>query len=182
MAAFRLPSAKRPSTVYRIKSMKKTNVLRLLDKEKIPYKTFEYNYDPDYGSAKAIAEENGISLNQVYKTLVGKGNKTGVLVAVIPSGRTLDFKALCKAAGNKKMTLVPVKELQGLTGYIRGGCSPMGMKKNYPVFLDASMEAQDLIYVNAGQRGLLVGIAPSDLRSVAKANMASLCSLSKDFE
>ena len=159
--------------------MKKTNVLRLLDKEKIPYQIFEYDYDPDYGSAKAIAEENGISLDQVYKTLVGKGNNTGVLVAVIPSGNTLDFKALCKAAGNKKMTLVPVKELQGLTGYIRGGCSPMGMKKDYPVFLDASMEAQDLIYVNAGQRGLLVGIAPADLQSVTKAIVTNLCLLSE---
>ena len=155
--------------------MKKTNVLRLLDKEKIPYKTFQYDYDPDYGSAKAIAEENGISIDQVYKTLVGKGNNTGVLVAVIPSDNTLDFKALCKAAGNKKMTLVPVKELQGLTGYIRGGCSPMGMKKEYPVFLDASMDTQDLIYVNAGQRGLLVGIAPTDLQLVTKAIVASLC-------
>ena len=154
--------------------MKKTNVLRLLDKEKIPYETFEYDYDPDHLSAKAIAEENGIALNQVYKTLVGKGNVTGVLVAVIPSGGTLDFKTVCKAAGNKKMTLVAVKELQGLTGYIRGGCSPMAMKKPYPVFLDESMMHQDLIYVNAGQRGLLVGIAPSDLVVITKATVAKI--------
>ena len=159
--------------------MKKTNALRLLDKAKIKYTTFEYKYDPDYGSAKAIAEENGISLDQVFKTLVGKGNNTGVLVAVIPSNGTLDFKALCKAAGNKKMTLVPVKELQGLTGYIRGGCSPLGMKKDYPIFLDASMEAQDLIYVNAGQRGLLMGIAPSDLITITQATVANLCPSSK---
>lgn len=155
--------------------MKKTNALRLLDKAKINYTIFEYEYDPDHLSAKAIAEENGISLDQVYKTLVGKGNKTGVLVAVIPSNGTLDFKALCKAAGNKKMTLVPVKDLQGLTGYIRGGCSPLGMKKDYPIFLDASIEEQKRIYVNAGQRGLLVGIAPSDLITVTKAIVANLC-------
>ncbi len=154
--------------------MKKTNVLRLLDKEKIPYKTFQYDYDPDHLSAKAIAEENGISLQQVYKTLVGKGNVTGVLVAVIPSNGTLDFKSVCKAAGNKKMTLVAVKELQGLTGYIRGGCSPMAMKKPYPVFLDESILQQELIYVNAGQRGLLVGIAPSDLVRITKATVAKI--------
>ncbi len=154
--------------------MKKTNVLRLLDKEKISYKTFQYDYDPDHLSAKAIAEENGISLQQVYKTLVGKGNATGVLVAVIPSNGTLNFKSVCKAAGNKKMTLVAVKELQGLTGYIRGGCSPMAMKKPYPVFLDESIMQQELIYVNAGQRGLLVGIAPADLVSITNATVAKI--------
>ncbi len=154
--------------------MKKTNALRLLDAAKITYTTFEYEYDPDHLSAKSIAANNGISLKQVYKTLVGKGNKTGIIVAVIPSGSTLDFKACCKAAGNKKMTLVPVKELQGLTGYIRGGCSPMGMKKPYPVFLDQSMDAQELIYVNAGQRGLLVGLSPADLQKVTKGMLTHL--------
>ena len=155
--------------------MKKTNVLRSLDKEKIAYKIFEYDYDPEAGSAKAIAADNGISLEQVYKTLVGKGDKTGILVAVIPSGRTLNFKKLCKVAGNKKMTLVAVKELQGLTGYIRGGCSPMGMKKPYPVFIDTSIETQELVYVNAGQRGILVGLKPTDLVKMAKADVAELC-------
>jgi len=154
---------------------KKTNVLRSLDKEKIDYKVFEYDYDPDALSATAIAEDNGISLEQVYKTLVGKGDKTGVLVAVIPSGGTLNFKKLCKVAGNKKMTLVAVKDLQGLTGYIRGGCSPMGMKKPYPVFIDASVEAQELVYVNAGQRGILVGMTPANLVQMARAEVAELC-------
>jgi len=154
---------------------KKTNVLRLLDKEKIAYQVFEYDYDPEALSATAIAKDNGISLDQVYKTLVGKGDKTGVLVAVIPSGGTLNFKALCKVAGNKKMTLVAVKELQNLTGYIRGGCSPMGMKKPYPVFIDASIETQELVYVNAGQRGVLVGMTPADLVEMAKAEVTELC-------
>lgn len=154
---------------------KKTNVLRLLDKEKIAYKIFKYDYDPNALSAIAIAADNGISLDQVYKTLVGKGDKTGVLVAVIPSGGTLNFKKLCKVAGNKKMTLVAVKELQGLTGYIRGGCSPMGMKKPYPVYIDASIETQELVYVNAGQRGILVGMTPTDLVEMAKAELADLC-------
>jgi len=154
---------------------KKTNVLRLLDKEKIAYQVFEYDYDPEALSATAIARDNGISLDQVYKTLVGKGDKTGVLVAVIPSGGTLNFKKLCKVAGNKKMTLVAVKDLQGLTGYIRGGCSPMGMKKPYPVFIDASIETQELVYVNAGQRGILVGLQPADLVGMAKAEVAEIC-------
>ena len=153
---------------------KKTNALRLLEAAKLSYTIFEYDYDPDHLSAKAIARDNGISMQQVYKTLVGKGNKTGVLVAVIPSDSTLDFKALCKVAGNKKMALVPVKELQGLTGYIRGGCSPIGMKKPYPVFLDQSIEKQEVVFVNAGQRGLLVGLSPIDLIEITNGIVSKL--------
>lgn len=155
--------------------MKKTNALRILDRQKIKYSTFEYVYDPEALSATAIAEDNGISMQQVYKTLVGKGDKTGILVAVIPSDQTLDFKALSKLSSNKKMTLVAVKELQGLTGYIRGGCSPIGMKKNYPVFIDHSIADLELMYVNAGQRGLLVGLAPDDLVAASQAVVGDLC-------
>lgn len=155
--------------------MKKTNALRILDKEKIDYKIFEYEYDHLEGSAKAIAENSAISPKQVYKTLVGKGNNTGILVAVIPSDATLDFKALSKVAGNKKMTLIAVKELLGLTGYIRGGCSPVGMKKKFPVFIDTSIEIHDLIYVNAGQRGILMGLNPEDLVKVTAAEVVDIC-------
>lgn len=155
---------------------KKTNALRLLDAAKIAYTMFEYEYDPDHLSAKAIANNNGMSMQQVYKTLVGKGNKTGIVVAVIPSNDTLNFKAFCKVTGNKKMALVPVKDLQGLTGYIRGGCSPIGMKKKYPVFLDQSIETQDPIFVNAGQRGLLIGLTASDLKNATKGTVADLAS------
>ena len=155
--------------------MKKTNALRILDKQKIKYSIFEYDYDPDVLSATAIAEDNGIAMAQVYKTLVGKGDKTGVLVAVIPSDSTLNFKALSKLSGNKKMTLIAVKELQGLTGYIRGGCSPIGMKKNYPVYIDQSLHDLDLMYVNAGQRGVLMGLAPDDLIKATRATVGDLC-------
>lgn len=154
--------------------MKKTNVLRILDKANIPYQIFEYDYDPEHGSAKAVAAEEGITSQLIYKTLVGKGNQTGIIIAVIPIDETLNFKALCKVAGNKKMTLIPVKDLQSLTGYVRGGCSPMGMKKLYPVFLDQSMFDMELIYVNAGQRGMLVGLSPNDLKAVTKATAAEL--------
>ena len=99
----------------------------------------------------------------LYKTLVGKGNKTGFLVGVIPKDKTLNFKTLSKVSGNKKMTLIPQKNLLPLTGYIRGGCSPMGMKKSFPVFLDDSMLDLEKVYVNAGQRGILVGLAPAGL-------------------
>ncbi|HQU59804.1 MAG TPA: Cys-tRNA(Pro) deacylase [Saprospiraceae bacterium] len=142
---------------------KKTNALRILEANKASFETVEYNYEADDLSVEHIAEANALPLERIYKTLVAKGDKQGVVVAVIPGHCSLSFKALAKASGNKKITLVPVKDIQGLTGYIRGGCSPIGMKKDYPTFIDASAQLHDKIFVNAGQRGLLVGLAPADL-------------------
>ncbi len=154
--------------------MKKTNALRILDRHKIAYTTEAYDYDPAKLSIGYFAEKNGIPVERIYKTLVAKGNKTGINIAVIPGQGTLDFKKLSKASGNKKMTLVPVKDLLGLTGYIRGGCSPMGMKKAYPVFVDVSATAFDEVFVNAGKRGLLVGLKPQDLVKATKGQVVLL--------
>lgn len=149
--------------------MKKTNVLRLLDQKKISYTVATYEYDAANFTPEKMQAFVDFDVHLLYKTLVGKGNKTGYLVGVVPKDKTLNFKALSKASGNKKMTLIPQKELLPLTGYIRGGCSPIGMKKKFPVFLDASMLDHEMIYVNAGQRGILVGLAPKDLAKAADA-------------
>lgn len=153
---------------------KKTNALRLLDAQKTPYVTVEYRYDAEDLSVEHIAEDNGLPLERIFKTLVAKGDKNGIAVAVVPGHKSLDFKALARASGNKKVTLAPVKDIQGLTGYIRGGCSPIGMKKDYPVFLDTSALAYDVIYVNAGQRGLLVGLSPEALKQATKAAVGEI--------
>jgi len=149
--------------------MKKTNVLRLLDQKKILYEVATYEYDAANFTPEKMQEFVNFDVGLLYKTLVGKGNKTGYLVGVVPKDKTLNFKLLSKVSGNKKMTLIPQKELLPLTGYIRGGCSPMGMKKAFPVFLDSSMLELEKVYVNAGQRGVLVGLAPQDLAKVTRA-------------
>lgn len=154
--------------------MKKTNVLRLLDQHKVAYQVATYEYDAANFTPEKMQAFVDFDVKLLYKTLVGKGNKTGYLVGVVPKDKTLNFKSLSKAAGNKKMTLIPQKDLLPLTGYIRGGCSPMGMKKKFPVFLDASMLAHELVYVNAGQRGILVGLAPQDLAKMTNASFESI--------
>ncbi|MCO6491110.1 MAG: Cys-tRNA(Pro) deacylase [Phaeodactylibacter sp.] len=148
---------------------KKTNALRQLDARKVQYETVEYQYDAEDLSVEHIAAENGLLLERIFKTLVAKGDKNGVAVAIVPGHKNLDFKALARASGNKKMALIPVKDILVLTGYIRGGCSPIGMKKDYPAYLDTSALAYDVIYVNAGQRGLLVGLSPEALRQITGA-------------
>ena len=155
---------------------KKTDALRLLDARKIPYETVAYQYDADDLSVEHIASDNGLQLERIFKTLVAKGDKYGIAVAVVPGDKTLDFKALAKASGNKKIALIPVKDIQEVTGYIRGGCSPIGMKKDYPVYLDTSALAYDVIYVNAGQRGLLAGLSPQALKQAAAAEVAEIAS------
>jgi Cys-tRNA(Pro)/Cys-tRNA(Cys) deacylase len=157
--------------------MKKTNAVRLLDREGVAYELIEYAYDEADLSAPQIAAENNLPVEAVYKTLVLKGDRNGPLVAVIPGDRSLDMKALAKASGNKKVAMVPVKDIPGLTGYIRGGCSPLGMKKDFPVFLEASALDLPQILVNAGQRGLLMKLQPEALQRVARARVERLCQL-----
>jgi Cys-tRNA(Pro)/Cys-tRNA(Cys) deacylase len=144
-------------------SMKKTNALRILEQKKIPYETLEYEYNEENLSVKKIANDNFLDADNVFKTLVAKGDKTGILVAVVNGNQSLNLKSLSKISKNKKIALIPVKDLLGLTGYIRGGCSPIGMKKNFPVFLDAKANDFEQIYVNAGVRGLLVKLEVNDL-------------------
>lgn len=146
----------------------KTNAIRLLEARDIAYEPVEYAYDAEDLSVQKIAAGLDIPVSQVFKTLVAKGDKTGVLVAVIPGDQELDYKALAHASGNKKVALVHVKELLDLTGYIRGGCSPLGMKKKYPVYLHSSAKEWDKIYVNAGKRGLLMGVDPERLREACE--------------
>ena len=154
---------------------KKTNAIRILERQGIAFETAAYTYDAEEGlSVALIAQANGLPLERIFKTLVAKGDKTGLAVALVPGDSELDFKALAKASGNKKMALVPVKDIQPLTGYIRGGCSPIGMKKDYPVFIDASAQEHEQIYVNAGQRGLLLLLRPSDLQQATRGAFVAL--------
>lgn len=135
---------------------KKTNAARRLDELKIAYRLMEYTVDEEHLDAVHVAAEVGMPAAQVFKTLVVRGDKTGVIFACIPGDGELDLKALAKASGNKRAELVPLKEVLPLTGYIRGGCSPLGAKKNYPVYMDASSNSWDEIAVSAGVRGMQI--------------------------
>jgi Cys-tRNA(Pro)/Cys-tRNA(Cys) deacylase len=160
-----------------MKAQKKTNAARILDNLKIPYEIKTYPVDENDLSAQHVAQSTGQPLEQTFKTLVAKGDKTGVLVACIPGGRELDLKAIANFSGNKKVDLVPMKDVLGLTGYIRGGCSPLGMKKTYPTYLDESALQYTTIMVSAGQRGCQLVLDPKDL---VKAVQAAVCPISHE--
>ena len=151
---------------------KKTNAVRILESMKIPFELLEYDIDENELSAEDAAAKTGIAEERTFKTLCCRGDKSGVIMVCVPAGRELDFKALAAASGNKSAELVHLKEVQGLTGYIRGGCSPLGTKKKYPVILDESALQFDYITVNAGHRGLLFKLAPADLIRAAGAKSA----------
>ena len=142
--------------------MSKTNACRILDSLGIHYELREYKVDPGDLSAESVAAKVGFPSSQVFKTLAVKGDRRGVAVAVIPGNYELDFKALAQLSGDRKVEMLPLKEVQSVTGYIRGGVTALGMKKNYPVFVDETMELWDLICVSAGLRGLQIVIAPAD--------------------
>ncbi len=155
--------------------IKKTNAVRILDNLKIDYRLHTYEVDQNL-SAVHVAETIGLHVEQIFKTLVLRGDKTGILVAVIPGGSEINLKAIARLSGNKNAGLIAVKELQGLTGYMRGGCSPLGMKKNYPVYIDDACRKQVTIYISAGMRGKQIEIAPSDLIKATGATSGNLCS------
>ena len=148
---------------FQVKSTKKTNAARILDRMGIGYELKEYPVDVNDLSAVNVAAKVGMPVQQVFKTLVARGDKTGVLMACIPGDGELDLKALAAASGNKKTEMVHLKEVLGLTGYIRGGCSPLGAKKEYPVYLDKSAENWEIIAISAGKRGEQIMLAPADL-------------------
>lgn len=152
----------------------KTNAARMLDKSKIVYKLVPYEVDEDDLSAKHVAESLGENIEQVFKTLVLRGDKTGYLVCVVPGDHEVDLKKAAKVSGNKKCDMIAVKELLPLTGYIRGGCSPIGMKKHFPTYIHQTMEHFDKIYVSAGVRGLQIEIAPADLIREVSATLADI--------
>ncbi|MGI6227162.1 MAG: Cys-tRNA(Pro) deacylase [Peptococcales bacterium] len=154
--------------------MKKTNAARILEKAKIPYKIHEYQVDEDDLSAENVALKAGWPLEKVFKTLVAKGDKTGVIVACLPGGGELNLKSLASLSGNKKVELVPLKEVLPLTGYIRGGVSPIGLKKNYPVYIHGSAFNFETILISAGARGYQIEINPRDLQKVTGATIGQL--------
>lgn len=152
--------------------MAKTNAARILDRLKIPYTTKTYAVDASDLSAAHVAHQIDMPLEQVFKTLVARTGPRETVLACIPGHATLSPKALGTAAGGKKADLVPLKEVQALTGYIRGGVSPLGTKKPLPVFLDQSAQEWPVISISAGQRGTQIVVAPNDL---IKATQATLC-------
>ena len=149
----------------------KTNAARILDGEGVGYELREYQVDENDLSAPHVAEAIGMPPEQVFKTLVARGDRTGVLLACIPANTELDLKALAAASGNKKVELVPVKEVLGLTGYIRGGVSPVGTRKPYPLYLDETAILWDAISVSAGVRGCQMVLSPDDLARVVSAEL-----------
>lgn len=152
----------------------KTNVARLLDKAKVTYELIPYEVDENDLSAIHVAASLGEDMECVFKTLVLHGEKSGYFVCVIPGEHEVDLKMAAKASGNKKCDLIPMKELLPLTGYIRGGCSPIGMKKHFPTYIHSTCLDHDFIYVSAGQRGLQIKLAPQDLIREAKAVVCPL--------
>ena len=155
-------------------AVKKTNAVRQLESKKIPFELLEYEIDEELLSAEDAAAKTGIPEERTFKTLCCRGDKTGVMRVWVPAGGELDFKALAAASGNKSAELVHLKEVQGLTGYVRGGCSPLGTKKKYPVIIDDSAMTFDFITVNAGHRGLLFKLAPADLVKATEAKLAPI--------
>ena len=131
----------------------KTNVMRMLDGAKIPYRVMEYEVDENNLAGTHIADEIGLPYEIVFKTLVARGDKTGHVVFCIPADREIDLKKAARVTGNKKIEMVHVKDLLALTGYIRGGCSPIGMKKKFPTYIDATAKKHPEITVSAGVRG-----------------------------
>lgn len=152
----------------------KTNAARLLDAAGIKYELIPYEVDENNLDAGHVAAQLGEDLDCVFKTLVLRGDKSGLFVCVVPGSTEVDLKVAAKISGNKNCEMIHVKELLPLTGYIRGGCSPIGMKKPYPIFIHESAELYDYIYVSAGVRGLQIRIAPADLISFVGAGIYPL--------
>lgn len=149
--------------------MKKTNAVRHLDSLKIQYRLLEYEVDEEDLSAEHVGAQLGLPLEQVFKTLVVRGDKTGILMACVPAVGEINLKVLAAASGNKRTELVPLKEVLPLTGYIRGGVSPIGPKKPYPVYLDSSALNFPFISISAGVRGCQIVLDPRDLVKVVSA-------------
>ncbi len=157
-----------------MKRLEKTNAARLLDAAGIAYELVPYEVDENDLAAAHIAQQLGEPLEQVFKTLVLKGDRSSYFVCVLPGGEELDLKKAAKVSGNKSCDLIPMKELLPVTGYIRGGCSPVGMKKAFPTYIEESAQLYDYIYVSAGVRGLQFKIAPDALTGYVGAVYADL--------
>ncbi len=156
------------------KKIDKTNAARLLDRAKIEYSLIPYTVDENNLAATHVAEELGEDIATVFKTLVLRGDRNGLFVCVIPGDHEVDLKAAARISANKKADLIAMKELLPTTGYIRGGCSPIGMKKPLPTFIHSSCLAHERIYISAGVRGLQIAIAPNDLINYVGATVAEI--------
>lgn len=152
----------------------KTNAARLLDKAKINYELISYEVDESDLSAIHVAKQLNEPIEQLFKTLILKGDKSGHFVCIIPGAEELDLKLAAKVSGNKSCQMILMKDLLSATGYIRGACSPIGMKKKYPTYIHSTCENFEFIYISAGQRGLQIKIAPSDLIKVIEATISIL--------
>lgn len=156
------------------KKIEKTNAARLLDKAGLQYSLIPYEFDENDLAAQHVADSLGQDISRVFKTLVLHGDKTGHIVCVIPGNCEVDLKALAKASGNKKVEMILMKDLLAVTGYIRGGCSPIGMKKRFPTYFHATATDYETIFVSAGVRGLQVEIAPQSLISFVGGILADV--------
>lgn len=156
------------------KKIEKTNAARLLDKAKISYELIPYEFDENDLAAQHVAESLGQDIAMVFKTLVLHGDKTGHIVCVVPGDMEVDLKALAKVSGNKKVEMIAMKDLLSVTGYIRGGCSPVGMKKRFPSFFHSTALSFDHIYVSAGIRGVQLKISPAELINFVGGTVADV--------
>lgn len=152
----------------------KTNAARLLDRAKIAYELVPYDVDESDLAAAHVAAQLGEDIATVFKTLVLKGDRSGYFVCVVPGDHEVDLKAAARVSGNKKCDLIPMKELLPVTGYIRGGCSPIGMRRPFPVFVHSTCTEHPFIYISAGVRGLQIKIAPADLLEFTGATIAAI--------
>ena len=152
----------------------KTNAARLLDSLGIPYELRSYEVDPEDLSAGTVARKIGLPLEQVWKTLVARGDRSGVILAVVPGDAELDLKALARLAGDRKTEIVALREVQPLTGYVRGGVTALAGKKDYPVYVDETIELYDVVSVSAGMRGLQILLAPADYLRATGATVGEI--------
>ena len=158
--------------------IEKTNAARLLDKAGITYKLIPYEFDENDLAAQHVADSLGQDIERVFKTLILHGDKNGYVVCVVPGDLEVDLKALAKVSGNKKVEMIAMKDLLSVTGYIRGGCSPIGMKKRFPTYFHSTVTSFDRIYVSAGVRGLQLEINPADLIKFVSGTVAEVATQS----
>lgn len=152
----------------------KTNAVRLLDAAKIGYELREYEVDPEDLTAETVAAKVNLPLEQVFKTLVMRGDRNGVCFAVVPGNTNVDEKAVAKLTGDRRVEMVPLKEVQALTGYIRGGVTALAGKRDYPVYVDETAELFDVISLSAGMRGLQILLAPGDYVRITNATVGAI--------
>jgi Cys-tRNA(Pro)/Cys-tRNA(Cys) deacylase len=154
--------------------MKKTNAVRILESNNIPFELFEYEFNEDEIDAISVAGKINVPPEMVFKTLVATGDKTGIVVFVIPGNAELNLKKAAKVSRNKSVEMIKAKDLLSVTGYIRGGCSPIGMLKKYPTYIEETSQLFDRIYASAGLRGMQMKLSPFDLAKITEAEFSDL--------